>query len=46
LAFQEKELVKIEAEPPSENRDYRIKRAKEQIKQTTEWYNRKNSSTF
>jgi hypothetical protein len=46
LAFQEKELGKIGTEPPSENREYRTKRLKDQIKQTTEWYNRKNTSTF
>jgi hypothetical protein len=46
LAFQEKELAKIEVEPPSENRDYRIKRLKNQITQTTEWYNRKEHSNF
>jgi hypothetical protein len=46
LAFQEKELAKIETEPLSDNKEYRIKRLKAQIRQTTEWYNRKNTGTF
>jgi hypothetical protein len=46
LAHQEKELRKIEAESPSDSKEYRIKRLKMQIGQTTEWYGRKNTDTF